>query len=276
MRAWLVPALAILSAILSWADPPDPVAIVRKCIELDQSNWMRMKDYTWITRETTRKLDAQGNVKSSEGEGFETMVLFGRPYRRRIERNGQPIPADEKRRQQEKVDKLTVKLERESPAERERRLADYVQEREKDREFLREIPDAFDFTLIGSETVDGRNTWVVSAKPKPGYRAQHGDAKAFAKIEGKLWIDQREFQWVRVEATTLDTISWGWCLARLDPGATLRFEQGRVNDEIWLPKRELLAGSGRLILLRKLSEQQETTWSDYRKFQVDSKVIAIR
>lgn len=276
MRGWRIGVMAVWAlGILRCADLT-AVVIVRRCIELDQSNWMRMKDYTWISRETARKVDANGNVKSSESEGFESMVLFGRPYRRLIERNGRPIPAEEQRREQEKVDKLTVKLGRESAGERQRRLAEYVQEREKDREFLREIPDAFEFQMAGSEQIDGHDAWVIAAKPKPGYRARHGDAKAFAKIEGKMWIDQREFQWVRVEAKTLSTISWGWCLARLDPGAMLLFEQTRVNDEIWLPKRELLAGSGKLVLLKKLAEQQETTWSDYRKFQVDSKVVAVR
>ena len=40
------------------------------------------------------------------------------------------------------------------------------------------------------------------------------------------------------------------------------------------PKRELLIGSGRVALMKKLIEQQETTWSQYRKFQVDSKIAS--
>ena len=89
-------------------------------------------------------------------------------------------------------------------------------------------------------------------------------------------IDQSEYQWVRIEAKTLETISAGLVLARLNPGATLIFEQTRINDEVWLPKRQFVSGSGRLALLKKLSEQQETIWSDYRKFRVDSKVVSTR
>ena len=37
----------------------------------------------------------------------------------------------------------------------------------------------------------------------------------------------------------------GGFLARLDPGASLALEQTRVNDEIWLPRREFLSGAGR-------------------------------
>jgi len=274
MRALLT--IAIAAASIFPADAQDAAAIVRKSIELDQANWMRAKDYTWISRETTRRLDSSGALKSTDGEAWETIVLFGRPYRKLVERNGKTLSAEEQRKEQEKLDRVTGKLERESPAERQRHIADYAREREKDREFLREIPDAFEFHLDGAQKIDGHDAWVIAARPKPGYQANHGDAKAFAKIEGKIWIDQSESQWVRIEAKTIDTISWGLCLARLDPGASLLFEQTRVNDEIWLPKRQLVSGEGRLVLLKKLSEQQETTWSDYRKFQVDSKVVSTR
>jgi len=78
---------------------------------------------------------------------------------------------------------------------------------------------------------------------------------------------------VRVEAETTATISFGVFLARLNPGARLVFEQARVNDEIWLPRREFLSGSGRIGMLKRLAESDEILWSNYRKFQVDSRVL---
>ena len=74
----------------------------------------------------------------------------------------------------------------------------------------------------------------------------------------------------------IGTISWGWCLARLNPGASLEFEQTRVNDEIWLPKREFTSGAGRLAVLKRLSEEDEVTWTNYRKFQVASTLVSTR
>jgi hypothetical protein len=117
---------------------------------------------------------------------------------------------------------------------------------------------------------------VISAAPKPGYRAKHGDAKAFSRIEGRIWIDKAEYQWVRIEAKTVDVISWGFCLWRLNPGASLVLEQTRVNDEIWLPKREFVSGFGRIALLKKVIEDQEITWTNYRKFQVESNIVSTR
>jgi len=269
---WLLVFLSLLTPDAA----VDPREMIRKCVELDQSNWLRMKDYTWVARETTRHLDANGKVKSVEGEGWETVILYGMPYRKTIERNGEPLAADRLRKEQEKLDRTVAELERETPRQRETRVAAYQKERAKDREFLKELPDAFDFRLEGDAKIDGRETWIVAASPKPGYRAKHGDAKAFSKIEGRIWIDKAEFQWVRIEAKTIDTISWGLCLARLNPGASLVFEQTRVNDEIWLPKRELVSGSGRLAVVKKVTEEQEIDWTNYRKFKVDSNIVSTR
>jgi hypothetical protein len=247
---------------------------VRKSVELDQADWARMKDYTWIARQTDRSLDSRGRVKSETTDAWETVVLYGEPHRRMLERDGKPLSAEDQRKEQQKLDKAVAKLERESPEQRARREAAYEKEREKDREFLREVPDLFDFQLLGDAKIDGHDVWMISATPKPGYRPKHSDAKPLLKVQAKMWIDKAEYQWVRLEAETTATISFGLFIARLNPGAKLVFEQTRVNDEVWLPKREIISGAGRVGLVKKLAGEQEVTWNNYRKFQVDSKVVA--
>jgi hypothetical protein len=247
--------------------------IVRKSVELDQANWLRMKDYTWIAHQTESNLDSKGAVKSEKKETWETLVLYGQPHRRMLERDGKPLEPDEQRKEQAKLDKLAAKLQNETPEQRQRRLTEYQQKRQKDRDFLREVTDLYDFHLEGDQQVDGHAAWVISATPKPGYQPKHREAKPLLKIRGKIWIDKSEYQWVRLEAETTDTISFGLFIARLNPGAKLVFEQTRVNDEIWLPKRESVSGSGRLGLVKKIAMQQELIWSNYRKFQVESKVV---
>ncbi len=251
----------------------DAREIVRKSVELDQANWMRMKDYTWTARETERRLDSKGGTKSVESRAWETLVLYGEPHRRIVERDGKPLAPDEQRKQQEKLDKAVAKLQNETPQQRAHRAAEFEKERQKQREFLREIPELYDFRLDGEAKVDGYDAWVIAATPKLGYRPRQRDAKPLLKIRGKLWIDKAEYQWVRVEAQTTDTISFGLFLARLSAGAKLVFEQMRVNDEVWLPKREFTSGTGRLGLVMKIAMEQELIWSNYRKFQVESKVV---
>ena len=272
---------SLLTALLVCAFAPtvlaqDARAIVAKSVELDQSNWQRMKDYTWIAQQTDRDLDSSGQVKSQKTEQWETVVIYGEPHHRMLARDGKPLSAPDQRKEQEKLDQAVAKRERETPEQRAHREAEFEKQREKDREFLREVPDLFDFKLLGDEKIGGRDVWVISATPKPGAQPKHGDAKPLLKIQAKVWIDKAEYQWVRLEAETTATISFGLFIARLSPGAKLEFEQTRVNDEVWLPKREVVRGAARLGLVKKLAGEEETTWNNYRKFQVDSKVVAVQ
>jgi len=272
----LVVAATGLSAGLATEQPTeDAREIVRKSVELDQANWLRMKDYTWIARSTERHFDSDGKVKSVEGSAWETVMLDGAPYRRTLERNGKPLPPAEQKKQQDQLDKNVARLAHETPAEKSRRLADYETRRRKEREFLREIPDAFDFRIAEEKQVDGHAVWVIAGTPKAAYHARNGDAKSLLKIHAKLWVDKSTYQWVRLEAATTETISFGLFLARLNPGATLTFEQSPAADDLWLPRRLYMKGAGRVGLIKKIAMDQEITWSNYRKFQVDSKVVPL-
>ena len=54
----------------------------------------------------------------------------------------------------------------------------------------------------------------------------------------------------------------------------LAIEQTRVSDQVWLPKSLSLDASARLLLLKGLRRELEFTFSDYKRFQVDSHVVA--
>jgi hypothetical protein len=265
--------LALFAGFTVSAFSQDARDIVRRSVELDQGNWLRMADYTWVARSRERHFDSHNRVTADHQEAWETIILDGQPVRRTLERDGKPLPPDEQRKQQHKLDKETAKLENETPAQKQRRADDYEKQRRRDRQFLLEAPDAFNFQLEGSDQIDGQDVWVISGVPKPGYKPKSHDGAALLKIHGKIWIDKTGYQWVRLEAQTTETISFGWFLARLNPGAKLVLEQTRINDEVWLPKREYLSGSGRIGLLKRVAEDQEITWNDYKKFRVDSKLV---
>jgi hypothetical protein len=271
----LIAFVAAAASLATGLAAEDAREIVRKSVDLDQANWLRMKDYTWVARSEERHFDSDGKVKSVERSAWETVMLDGEPYRRMLERNGQALPPTEQKKQQDKLDKSVARLAHETPEEKRRRLADYEMRRRKEREFLRQIPDAYDFRIEGEAQVDGHEAWVIAGSPRAGYRPKDRDAKPLPKIRGKIWVDKSSYQWVRLEAETTETIAFGLFLARLNPGASLVFEQTRVGDELWLPKRMYMKGAGRLALIKRISMDEEITWSNYRKFQVDSKIVPL-
>ena len=258
------------------ASAQDAREIVRRSVELDQANWLRMADYTWVGRLHERHFDSHNKVTSEHSEAWDALVLDGQPFHRVLERDGQPLPAGEKQKQEQQLDKATARLESETPEQKQRHADDYQKKRRRERAFLLEIPDAFDFRLEGTGKVDGQDAWVVSGIPRRDYHPKSRDGAALLKIHGKMWIEKAGYEWVRIEAQTTATISFGWFLARLNPGAKLVLEQEHVNGQVWLPKREYLIGSGRIGLVKRLAEDFEITWNDYKKFQVESKITSVR
>jgi hypothetical protein len=264
--------LAASLAVPLWCQ--DPREIVRKSVELDQLNWQRRADYSWVMESRERHFDSHHRVTSEHQEAWETIVLDGEAYERALERDHKPVPASEEKKEQEKLDKIAAKLDKETPEEKQRRIAEREQARSRERKFLLEIVDAYDFLMEADQKVDGQDVWVISGTPKPGYHPKSREGAAMLKINGKIWIKKAGYQWVRLEADTTGTISFGWFLARLNPGAKLTVEQSRINNEVWLPTRETMSGSGRLGLIKRISEEEEITWSNYRKFRVESKVVS--
>lgn len=264
-------ALFALVASTAWAQ--DPKELVRRSIEQEQLGWVRMQDYTWQANSVERHFDSHDKVESTKRETWETLILNGEPYRRMLERDGKPLSAEERRNEQEKLDRETKKLEKQTPAEKQRRLEQANDRRKRDFAFLSEIPDLFDLKLEGESIVDGKPVWIVSGAPRPGAQPKSHDAKLLLKVRGRMWIDKATDQWVKVEAETTAVISWGLFLARLAPGARMVFEQTPVND-LWLPKRLFVSGSGRVALLKHLIQDEEIRWSNYKKFSVESKIVS--
>ena len=53
----------------------------------------------------------------------------------------------------------------------------------------------------------------------------------------------------------------------------MRFEQTRVNDEIWLPAAATLRVNGRLALFKQIHTEVDMRFRDYKKFQADSQLV---
>jgi hypothetical protein len=49
----------------------------------------------------------------------------------------------------------------------------------------------------------------------------------------------------------------------------------RVNNEVWLPKRILVSGSARVLLVKGYTGELDLTYSGFKKFTVDSRVVSM-
>lgn len=247
--------------------------LLRKVAENDMENYKRSRDYTYVQREEERHLDGKGDVKKVESRTSEILMIYGDEVERLIAKDDKPLSEKEAGKQDEKIQKIIDKRKNESEGERRKRLEKEEKEREEGRKFVKEVADAYDFRLVGSEVIDGRDTWVLDAEPHPGYEPKSRNGKYLLKIKGRLWIDKAETQWVKMDVITTDTISFGAFLARIHKGTRITIDVGRINDEVWLPKHVQFHADVRLALVKNFNVDVETTFRDYKKFRSDSKVI---
>ncbi len=71
----------------------------------------------------------------------------------------------------------------------------------------------------------------------------------------------------------MDTISFGLFLFRIHKGTRLSFEQLHLNDEVWLTRKFYLNGGARIALLKNETVEQESTFSNYKKFATTSRIL---
>jgi hypothetical protein len=251
---------------------PDPRAIIEKAVAKDIFNWEAAKDYTFLERMQQDSLDGSGAVKSSKSETHEIMVLYGEPFERTVAKDDKPLSEKEQKKQDEEFDKETRKRANETPEERQKRIQKYEKQRDDERAFVREILDAYDFRLAGTEALNGRPTWVIDGTPHPGFEGKRRESKMLPKIKPRFWIDQQDYSWAKLRAEFTDTVSFGWVVARLHKNSQFEMQQVLVNSEVWMPQRADIKLDARVALLKGVNENIHLTYKDYRKFRTDTKI----
>jgi hypothetical protein len=171
------------------------------------------------------------------------------------------------------MERFIAKHRDESEKDHQKRLAKEEKERQEGRLFLRDVINAFDFKLLGEEQLEGKDTYVIEAVPRKDFHPTQPHADLLEKVRGKLWIEKRDYNWVKADVETIDTISFGLFLARIHKGSRITFEQTRVNDEVWLMRRFAVNASARLALLKNIAMDQEDIFSDYKKFSTGTRIV---
>jgi hypothetical protein len=255
---------------------PDQIrGLIQQVAEKDIENNKKERNYTYVQREEEYHLDGKGAVKSTESKTSDVMMLYGEQVERLIAKNDKPLSEKEAAKEDEKIQKVIDKRKRETEEERRKRLEREEKQREQDREFVRDVSDAYNFRLVGIEPLEGRDTYVIDAEPRLDFQPHRKDAKLLTKFRFRIWIDEAEKQWVKLDAECIDTVSWGLFVARIHKGSRILIETTRVNDEVWLPKHVDVKIDARVALLKNFNENFDLTYRDYKKFRTDTRIVGV-
>jgi hypothetical protein len=256
---WLAPILALIFAPSASAQP-DVNALIRQSVDNYDRAWRAGTQWGYTQQDITSS-DGRKEIATSE-----VIPLYGTPYERLLSRNGMPLSPEDRRKEEEKFARAARRRAQESPAERLLRIQKY----EKERAFVSEIAEAYNFKIVGNENVGDRPAWVVSLAPRSAFVPSTPHAELLKHIEGKLWIDKRDLQWARAEAHVIDTISIGVILARIAPGAYITLEMGSIAPGLWMPRGITIDGDARVLLVHNRNLDERLTFSGYRLEQADA------
>jgi hypothetical protein len=169
-------------------------------------------------------------------------------YRRLIEENGKPVPAEKLARQDRERQKTVETYARniEKPAERQK--ADRKLDKDR-REYADAVDDIFriyDIAMVRREAVDGHDTIFATLTPKRGAQPRTESGKIMRHFRAKAWISESDYELVRVEIEAIDTLSFGLgLLARAMGQSPLRALQGQQRG--LAPAEVTWTASGRLL-----------------------------
>ncbi|MGD1073811.1 MAG: hypothetical protein ABSB15_27175 [Bryobacteraceae bacterium] len=252
----LIALLTASSALFAQSDVPDVRQIVASSVAATQRHWREWVLYSYLERDENRRLDPAGKVKSEEVDVSRAILVNGVQFEQLMERNGRPLSADEERKQNAELDKLK-RLTPEQSAERLRK------DEEENTSLVGEVPRAFDFQLAGEEVVNGRPAWVLQAAPHPGYRSQGTYGKMFSKVAGKLWVDKRDFGWIKVDGYVIQPFSMGLFFARVLRGSHITMEQTHVAEGLWMPGHIEVRAAAKILFIKSLVIDRVLTYSEY-------------
>jgi len=189
-------------------------------------------------------------------------MIDGSPYSRLIAVGGGPLSPAEQAQEGEKLRAEIAKRANESPQARAKRVAQYQKDRERMFALLNEMAEAFDFKQVGEQQIDGHEVYELQATPHPGYEAKSRETKLLTGMTGKLWIDKKTYQWVRVEAEAIKPVWMGWFIAKVLPGTRFCLEQSPVTKTLWLPEHFSVEVKAKILWWQKSYTHSET-YRDY-------------
>jgi hypothetical protein len=257
--------LTPLSILAGQQAPQAPLPDIRELMREVQDHQKELdkirENYTYTSYQVVQDIDANGQVKNTDSSEYQDFFVNGHVIERKVKSNDKPLDEHEQQKETERVTKLVEKAEKtprekplEGPTISVSRLLEIMDVRNERRELYRGDPTiVFDF--IGRKDVK-----------------THGMAEdASKKLQGTIWINEADRQVAHLEVSFNDNFRMmGGILATVEKGSTFRFDQSKVNGEIWLPTGAEGSVQARLLLLKNLRQRFKERDYDYERFKVET------
>jgi hypothetical protein len=250
--------------------------MVRKALLTMNDSATHLADYGFVRHTERKEFKPDGSLKSQSTILFRRELHDGMLVTQPVERDGKPLSAAEKKEIEASIQKRLAQTRRISP-EQQRKQSEEA--RKKDREsaaWMNEVPQAFDFKLVGEEVVAGRPALVIDATPRPGYRPSNMRAKVLPKMRGRLWIDKAEGQLAKADAEVFEDVNVALGIAgHIDKGTRFHIQRTRLADGIWAGTYEHARFAARVMMFKNFNAEVVNRTSGYVRLRNSVQTAAL-
>jgi hypothetical protein len=225
----------------------NPQKLVREVVE----NGRRLKEDPtyWTYRELIRK---DGKLETHEVCQTDAGTID-----RLVAINNQPLPPEQQRREDARVQMLlanSAEIRREKQKQREDAAKQY--------RMFATFPDAFRYQFEGTE---GRLI-KLKFEPNPEFVPNTRQEEVFHHLAGMMWVDPRQKQLARIDGELTSEVKFaGGLLGHLDQGGVFSVRFRQVDSGQWLMATLQVNMSGKALLFKSISVQEEREFEDYHR-----------
>jgi hypothetical protein len=243
---------------------PNANQLMAQSVKVTERNWAEAPKYSFTRTEINSK-GASKPVRKTD----EVLMIDGSPYSKLIALDGRPLTAQQAREQEQKLREEVSKRAAESPRQRRWRIGKYNEERNHDHQILLELTNAFNYTVLGEQRINGRDAWILHGVLKPGYVPKSREGRVLTGMDVRFWIDKETLQWPRVEAEVQKPVTM-YVVGTVRPGTRFVLEQEVVSATLWLPKTFRIQVKATAFGFLNRDSSSEETYANYRLAQEGS------
>ena len=234
---------------------PSVQEIVQRSAQATHLDWETAPDFDFCEMDRLH-----GGTKT-----YQVTMISGSPYYRLVASDDVQLSKEEDQIQNQKFAAAVQQRQQETPDQHQHRVAQYEKDRRRDQLILDEFAQAMSFTLTGTKLIDGYEAYLLSAVPKPGYVPRSIETRVLRAARGTMWIDEKSFRWVKVEAEVMHPVMIEGFLARIEPGTRFELEERPIGDPsgAWLITHLEIDSHASILLLFPSSSHTDETYFHY-------------
>jgi hypothetical protein len=155
----------------------------------DQTN---AAQFTYVELWQNHNFGDKSQQLSSETAKFESIVLHGKPYLRKVEENGEPLSQDIASREEHNYDlaiqsRRGITIQDRIDSSGARTLGLDLQ--------LDLLPTHFHSAILGTEIVNGRRAILLDCYPRKNIRPKDEETARGMQVRMRVWIAFGKFSW---------------------------------------------------------------------------------